>query len=99
MIYVDAPVFMKPNGRKKYAHMVADTLEELHAFADKIGLRREWVQIKGKILPHYDLTPNKRQQALAAGAVEIDREQFAAMLHADIQTWAAVVKSSGATAD
>ncbi len=37
--------------------------------------------------------------ALGAEPFETTPQQFAAMLHADIQTWAAVVKSSGATAD
>jgi hypothetical protein len=48
-------------------HMTADTLEELHAIARRIGLRREWFQSKS-LTPHYDLTPKKREAALAAGA-------------------------------
>lgn len=48
-------------------HMMADTLEELHAMAARIGLRRAWFQPRSS--PHYDLTPAKREAALAAGAV------------------------------
>lgn len=55
-------------------HLMADTLDELHAMADKLGLRRAWYQGPGKAShPHYDLTPNKRRQAVVLGAVEVDR--------------------------
>lgn len=51
-------------------------LEVLHEFAKKLGLRREWFQARGTF-PHYDLTPNKRVQAIALGAVDIQtREQL-----------------------
>jgi len=51
-------------------HLVADTLDELHAFAAQLGLRRSWFQDRRK-LPHYDLTPGMRRKAVAAGAVEL----------------------------
>lgn len=62
---------------KPSCHMSCDgDLEELHRFAQSIGLRREWFQ-NHRSLPHYDLTPNKRAQALRAGAVEMgDLEQM-----------------------
>lgn len=46
----------------------ADDLAELHAFAQRIGLRRPWFQ-EHHLAPHYDLTASKRILALAAGAV------------------------------
>jgi hypothetical protein len=46
------------------------TLAELHAFAERIGLRRAWFQARSRA-PHYDLTPRRRKAALAAGAVEV----------------------------
>ena len=49
------------------AHLTADTLEELHAFAARLGLRRAWFQPRS--WPHYDLSPAKHVQALALGAV------------------------------
>ena len=56
------------------AHLTADTLEELHAFADRLGLRRAWFQPRSS--PHYDLSPAKRAKALAFGAVFVSaREQ------------------------
>lgn len=52
-------------------HMTTDgPIEELHVFADKIGLKRQWFQ-KHKIVDHYDLTPKMRAKAIAAGAVEV----------------------------
>jgi Protein of unknown function (DUF4031) len=54
--------------------MTADTLEELHTLAAKIGMKRRWFQ-NGRV-PHYDLTPARREAALAAGAVFVSaREQ------------------------
>jgi hypothetical protein len=49
-------------------HLSADTVEELHAFAARLGLRREWFQNHPK-MPHYDLTKSRREQALRLGAV------------------------------
>jgi hypothetical protein len=55
-------------------HLQADTVEELHAFAAKLGLRRAWFQSKtGRPeMDHYDLTKGKRFQALKLGAVDED---------------------------
>ena len=59
----------------RWGHMIADTVEELHAMADKIGLRREWFQ-----KDHYDLVPTKRKAAMKLGAVAVDRRTFIALL-------------------
>lgn len=50
-------------------HMTADTLAELHKMAWRLCLRRSWFQDHPRY-PHYDLTKNKRVQAVAAGAIE-----------------------------
>lgn len=55
-------------------HLVADTLDELHTFAGKIGMKREWFQDKS--IPHYDLTPARRAAAVARGAVQLNRQKF-----------------------
>jgi hypothetical protein len=68
MIYID-----KANWNwkgKKWCHLLADTVEELHEFAKKLGLKREWFQDK-KSFPHYDLVESKREKALELGAEEI----------------------------
>lgn len=56
-------------------HMFTDeaALDELHVMAQKIGLRRDWFQPGAT--PHYDLTPRRRQAAIDAGAVVVDRRK------------------------
>lgn len=53
-------------------HLLADSLDELHAMADAIGADRKWFQNKGSGLPHYDICKSKRELAIKAGAIEID---------------------------
>lgn len=63
------------------AHLTADNIVDLHLFAAKLGLRREWFQ-DGRI-PHYDLTPAKHALALALGAVFVSaRDQARARIAA-----------------
>jgi len=73
-VYVDPVQKSKRTDRWAYdtmSHLVADTLEELHAFAKRIGLRQEWFQEHEK-LPHYDITENMRALAVRRGAIEVD---------------------------
>lgn len=71
-VYVDELKLWLPRQPRPFhlgsCHLTADTLEELHAFARRIGLRSGWFQGR-RAVPHYDLTPARRQRALAAGAV------------------------------
>lgn len=53
-----------------WCHMWADTEDELHAMAKKIGMKKEWFQNHGK-LPHYDLVPTRRAAAIRYGAIEM----------------------------
>lgn len=56
-------------------HLFCDgDLNELHAFAEKIGMKRSWFQPHSDI-PHYDLVEAKREQAVAFGAIELDRRK------------------------
>jgi hypothetical protein len=56
-------------------HLQADTADELHAFAWRLGMRREWFQSKpGRPEnDHYDLTEAGRALALELGAIAEDR--------------------------
>jgi hypothetical protein len=55
------------------SHMTADSVEELHEFAARLGLRRAWAQIPPEhSIPHYDVSEGKRQAAIRLGAVEED---------------------------
>jgi hypothetical protein len=62
-------------------HLIADTNEELHAFAARLGLKRAWFQAKSSG-PHYDLTASKRAIAVRLGAVELEDRPFHAILRA-----------------
>jgi len=62
------------------SHLLADTVDELHEMADKIGLKRSWFQSKS--VPHYDLTVNMRRKAIKAGAKEIGFRQEAELIRA-----------------
>jgi hypothetical protein len=67
-------------GRMVMCHMVADTDEELHAMAARIGVARKWHQKAGTYQSHYDVCLSMRAQAVKFGAVEIDRYGLAAIL-------------------
>lgn len=60
--------------RMVLCHMIADTEEEIHAMADKIGVARRWYQGD-----HYDICQSKRALAVAYGAREITGRQLSAM--------------------
>jgi hypothetical protein len=90
-VYVDDAFIPATVGRvrSRWCHLFADTEDELHEFAQKIGLRRSWYQIpkgpggKGRAEPtslkaqmwHYDVTEGRRAAALLAGAVQVTRRE------------------------
>lgn len=77
MVYVDD---MRASfGRMVMYHMIADTDEELHALAAKIGVARKWHQAPPRHDSHYDIALSKRALAVAAGATEITWRQAGCM--------------------
>ena len=52
---------------QRWCHLVADSLDELHEFAQRLGLKRTWFQDKASY-PHYDVTAFTREKALSLGA-------------------------------
>jgi hypothetical protein len=60
-------------------HMLADSPEELHAMAERIGVARRWYQ-RDASTPHYDLSQEQRAEAIAAGAIEVDRRGLVAVI-------------------
>ncbi len=76
-VYVDEPIF-EWRGRS-WAHLMADSTPELHAFAARLGLKREWFQPGRRAeRDHYDVTESKRKQALALGAIAETMEEGSA---------------------
>lgn len=70
-VYVDE---MRSYGRRGYwCHMMADSLDELHEMAKRIGLRREWFQDDLR-KPHYDLVVSMRKRAIKYGAISVSSE-------------------------
>jgi hypothetical protein len=75
-------------GRMIMCHMWADTLDELLAMADAIGVDRRWIQghpelsqgsgLRAKWV-HFDISLQKKHRAIAAGAVLVDK--YAAVEH------------------
>lgn len=69
-VYVDDAVH--PWRGQRWAHLMADTLEELHAMAWQLGIPRRAFQNKTSGA-HYDVTADLREQAIRLGAVPISR--------------------------
>ena len=69
-VYVDSE-HIQWRGRT-WCHLVADSTAELHAFAQRLGLKAEWFQSQS-VYPHYDVTSSMQQRALHLGAHLADR--------------------------
>ena len=69
-------------GRMKMCHLWADTLPELLAMVDRIGVDRKWIQghptlsfgkHRSASWVHFDIAKSKKALAIAAGAILTDR--------------------------
>ncbi|MCY7312791.1 MAG: DUF4031 domain-containing protein [Pseudoxanthomonas sp.] len=87
-VYVDDPVTLWRGQR--WAHLMADTLEELHVMAAALGIPYRAFQDKPSGA-HYDVTLELRQRAVARGAVPISR-------HVDRELMRAVIRNARAQA-
>ncbi|MEJ7745775.1 MAG: DUF4031 domain-containing protein [Luteimonas sp.] len=76
-VYVDDAVTYWRGQR--WAHLMADTLDELHAFAALLGIPRHAFQDK-RSGAHYDITAALREEAIGLGAVAISRHHDRAQL-------------------
>jgi hypothetical protein len=66
----------------RWSHLVADSEEELHAFAARLGMRRESFQSK-RHRPHhahYDVPERSRHTVLEMGAVAVSWRELGRML-------------------
>jgi len=75
--------------KSRWSHLTADDVEELHRFAQRLGLRRSHFQTckATAMCPpatcphwHYDVTAAKREQALSMGAQPIGIRDWIAII-------------------
>ena len=71
-VYVDSA--RNKLGRMLMSHMTADTLEELHGMADRLGFQRGWFQ--GGARPHYDVCQRSRALAVEHGARVVSSKEI-----------------------
>lgn len=65
------PAIWRWRGRT-WAHLVSDeSYDELHEFAERLGLQREWFQGD-----HYDIPRDVRDRAIALGAVPVTSREL-----------------------
>jgi hypothetical protein len=77
-VYVDAAIW-KLAGRR-WCHLMADDVWELHGFASRLGIHRLSYQGPPRTsAPHYDITAFERDRAVRLGAIECSREEIVAV--------------------
>ena len=76
-VYVDHGQW--PYRGMKMCHMMSESLDELHAMADLIGIQRKWFQANAST-PHYDISQSKRALAIKHGALEADRAKVVELI-------------------
>src|SRR5215510_1469959 len=82
----------------KWAHLLADDIDELHRFAALLGIHRSSYQGPPKTsIPHYDLTGYERRRAIAAGAIACGRDEIVAVVRRLRSQGAIAVRGSAVT--
>jgi len=92
-VYVDDAVTLW-RGRR-WAHLMADGLDELHVMAARLGLPRRAFQDR-RSGAHYDVHAELREQAIVLGAVAISRHRDRELLRAVIRNAKAQGRRTGA---
>ncbi|WP_083253631.1 DUF4031 domain-containing protein [Pandoraea sp. ISTKB] len=94
-VYVDD--MRAPYGRMLMCHMLADSDEELHEMASRIGVARRWHQKSDTPHSHYDICMSKRAIAVKLGAVEVTRKGVVAVIRARRAAQLAIDRDGGST--
>jgi hypothetical protein len=77
-VYVDDAIWAWQG--RKWCHLLADDIDELHRFAARLGLHR--ISYQGpprSSTPHYDLTAYEHKRARTLGAIPCDRAAIVAV--------------------
>ncbi|MFI6856892.1 DUF4031 domain-containing protein [Streptomyces sp. NPDC050416] len=75
-VYIDPPTW--PGHGRMWSHLVSDvSYEELHAFAERLGVPRRAFE-----RDHYDIPAQRYADVVAAGAVEVSSREVVRLLHA-----------------
>ena len=75
-VYVDRAKV--PFKGQEWCHLMADTLEELHIFAQNMNIDARLFH-RNASYPHYDITLEMREMALLYGALDSDRQTIIAV--------------------
>ena len=80
-VYVDEAIWVWKG--RRWCHLMADDLFELHRFAHRLGLQLSSYQGPPKTsAPHYDITGFERSRAIRLGAVPIGRRETVQLFRA-----------------
>lgn len=73
-VYIDPPTW--PGHGRMWSHLVSDvSFDELHAFADGLGVPRRAFE-----RDHYDIPSHRYAEVVAAGAVEVSSREVVRLL-------------------
>jgi hypothetical protein len=66
----------------QWSHLIADSDDELHQFAARLGMKQAWFQSDPRRphRSHYDVTEALRHQAISLGAVAITWRDIGRMM-------------------
>jgi len=77
-VYVDNAIWHWKG--RKWCHLMADDIDELHRFARQLGVHHLSYQGPPKTTaPHYDITGFERDRAVRLGAIPCRREEIVAI--------------------
>jgi len=91
-VYIDDAVH--PWRGERWAHLMADTLPELHALAQQLGIPRRAFQNRPSGV-HYDVPAPLREQAITLGAQAISRHTDRALVRRVIANARALYVEAG----
>ncbi|CAM5549865.1 MULTISPECIES: DUF4031 domain-containing protein [Streptomyces] len=73
-VYIDPPTW--PGHGRMWSHLISDaSFDELHAFADELGVPRRAFE-----RDHYDIPSHRYADVVAAGAVEVSSREVVRLL-------------------